>query len=73
MNPFTDGDWETFPGCESDAPLVAYPRPQTAVVLDGVAVHVFKMAGDGPIMSYSARYADPMAAREAAERLVERA
>ena len=71
--PFTDGDWEIFPGCESDAPQVAYPQPETAVVLDGSAVHVFELAESGVIMANSAKYADPTTARMAAERLVEQA
>ena len=69
LHPFTDADWESFPGCESESPLVAYPRPEAAVILDGIAVHVFKTQKNGIIANYAAKFADPTSARLAAESL----
>jgi hypothetical protein len=72
FHPFDDGDWELFAGCESEAPLVAYPRAETAIVLDECTVHVFDLAETGPITSDRVEFADPATARAAAEELAEK-
>jgi len=70
MNPFDDADWAMFSGCESDAPLVAYPREETAIVLDGTTVHVFHLSDAGPVISRSQQFANAEMARVAAEDMV---
>jgi hypothetical protein len=67
-----DDDWALFAGCESDAPLVAYPREETAIVVDGATLHVFDLAETGPITSQRVQFADAKTARVAAEDLVEK-
>jgi len=39
FKPFTEGDWYTFAGCESENPLIGYDG-EFAIVIDGETVNI---------------------------------